>query len=384
MIPVGVMHVIETLDVGGAERMAVNLANLTPRERYRTHLCTTKHGGPLEGLLAAHVGRLHLECEGGLDNLRALRGLRAYVREQHIDVLHAHGWSLFASRVAAVGPQRPKLIWHIHFGQWASDKMSGPSTPGGWPLDRPMLWLYRLASRRAAAVIAANEPLAAWSRKRLGVSAQRVWYIPNFISPAEPDSNPAELPGTAGGRIACVANFRAQKDHLTLIRAMARVARQVSHAHLLLVGRTGDSGYRDLLGQEIEKRGLSGHVSWLGERFDVLSILRACDIGVLSSSSEGLPLALIEYGMAGLATVATEVGQCAEVLDHGRAGILVPPGAPERLAASLLSLLDSHELRLKLGERFRLRVQQVYSPGAVVPQICKVYESVLTGNRVMT
>jgi len=274
---------------------------------------------------------------------------------------------LFAARLAAFGTQSPTLIWHDHFGRYALD-------------ERP-IWLYRLASRRAGAVIAVNEPLAAWSRDRLGIPAHRVWYIPNFISADETDSKTLELPGTAGARIVCVANFRAQKDHLTLLRAMARVVTQASHAHLLLVGTESDPDYRRLVRQEIETHRLGGHVTWLGERRDVLSILRACAIGVLSSSSEGLPLALIEYGMAGLAAVATEVGQCAEVLDHGRAGILVPPRAPEQLAASLLTLLQSHELRLKLGERFRLRVQEVYSPSAVMPQICKVYESVLAPTR---
>jgi glycosyltransferase involved in cell wall biosynthesis len=365
MSRIGVMHVIESLEIGGAERMAVNLANVTPRERYRTHLCTTKHGGPLEESLAADVGRLRLECKGGFDNLRAWRRLRAYVRRQHIDILHAHGWSLFAARLVAFGPKPPKLIWHDHFGRYAL-------------VERPV-WLYRLASRRTDAVIAANEPLAAWSRARLGVSAHRVRYIPNFISAVEPDAEPAELPGTRGGRIVSVANFRAQKDHLTLVRALAHVVRQAPHAHLLLVGAGSDPAYRQLVSQEIERHQLGGHVTWLGERLDVHSILRACDIGVLSSSSEGLPLALIEYGMAGLAAVATDVGQCAEALDHGRAGILVPPRAPEQLAASLLTLLQSHELRLKLGERFRQRVQQVYSPGAVMPQICKLYEAVLRG-----
>ena len=148
MTRVGVMHVIESLDAGGAERMAVNLANLTPRERYQTHLCTTKQGGPLEDLLAPDNGRLRLECKGGLDNLRALRSLRAYVRRHDIHILHAHGWSLFAARLAAFGTQSPTLIWHDHFGRYALD-------------ERP-IWLYRLASRRAGAVIAVNEPLAAW------------------------------------------------------------------------------------------------------------------------------------------------------------------------------------------------------------------------------
>ena len=88
-------------------------------------------------------------------------------------------------------------------------------------------------------------------------------------------------------------------------------------------------------------------------------------------------MALLEYGMAGLPVVATRVGQCAEVLDEGRVGILVPPTAPDKLAEMLLSLLRSPARRAKLGELFHSRVREVYSPGPVIQQICRVYDVVM-------
>jgi glycosyltransferase involved in cell wall biosynthesis len=126
------------------------------------------------------------------------------------------------------------------------------------------------------------------------------------------------------------------------------------------------------------QQGLEGNVYLLGERQDVHAILNACDIGVLSSVSEGLPLALLEYGMAALAAVATHVGQCAEVLDEGRAGILVPSASPERLAHALLSLLKSPARSLALGKELQRRVQERYSAGAVMKQVCQIYEKVLS------
>ena len=164
---------------------------------------------------------------------------------------------------------------------------------------------------------------------------------PEFCLLRWSDAEPGDLPGRVGARIVCVANFRAQKDHLTLLQALALVVQQVSEAHLLLVGASSDQDYFDLVRKEISRLGLNQNVSLLGERQDVSAILLGADIGVLSSVSEGLPLALLEYGMARLATVATAVGQCPEVLDEGRAGILVPPGAPNQLGEALLSLLES-------------------------------------------
>ena len=87
--------------------------------------------------------------------------------------------------------------------------------------------------------------------------------------------------------------------------------------------------------KEISNLGLERNVSILGERHDVSGIPKACDIGVLSSTYEGLPMSLLEYGAAGLAAVATSVGQCVDVLDKGRAGILVPPQAVDSLSAAI-------------------------------------------------
>ena len=91
-------------------------------------------------------------------------------------------------------------------------------------------------------------------------------------------------------------------------------------------------------------------------------------------------MALLEYGMAGLPVVATGVGQCAEVLDGGRAGISVPPSEPAKLAESLISLLESDELRRELGQKLRQRVLKLYSSDAVITEVCRMYEEVL--NRV--
>jgi len=162
---------------------------------------------------------------------------------------------------------------------------------------------------------------------------------------------------------------------------MALVVKRRPRAHLLLAGATKDQAYVDLVKREISLLALEANVSLLGERHDVATILRECDIGVLSSASEGLPLALIEYGMAGLPVVSTSVGQCPEVLDHGRAGVLVAPAAPKLLAEALLSLLEEPIRRVACSSRLRTRVQELHSPHAVIEQVCKVYDKILGQGR---
>lgn len=359
---IGVMQITDTLEAGGAERVAVNLANLLPRERYRTYLCSTRRDGALSDLVSRDVGRLRLGRKGRFD-LSAVKRLATFIREQDIQILHAHGSSLFTASIASLLRPHPAVVWHEHSGLYASEDRAARS--------------HRLAARRVSGVIAVNQALVQWSQRRLSVPADRIWYVPNFVCEAKLNGERPRLPGRAGTRMVCVANLRAEKDQLSLIRAMALVIGQVPAAHLLLVGAASGQAYGDLIRREIAQRNLAQNVSMLGLRSDVPAILRACDVAVISSASEGLPLALIEYGMAGLPTVATRVGQCAEVLDEGRVGLLVPPRSPDHLAEALLSLLKSPERRAAFGEKFRHRVRQVYSADTIVNRISQIYETVL-------
>jgi glycosyltransferase involved in cell wall biosynthesis len=359
---VGVMQLVDTLDAGGAERVALNLANLVPRDRFRSFLCTTRRDGELAALIDGDVGRLSLGRRRRFD-LAALRRLAAFIDSERIGIVHAHGTALFMA--GAVSLLRPHLavVWHDHYGRYGV-------------VNRPV-WVYRLLAARCAAVLSVTPELAEWARSELRVPADVVRYVPNFSRemPAGPDH--PDLPGSAGTRIVCVANFRRQKDHLTLLRALKHLLPATPEAHLLLVGAAVEPICHEAVVREIRRLGLENCVSLLGLRRDVPEVLRGCDIGVLSSTSEGLPLALIEYGLAGLAVVATGVGQCPEVLRNGEAGLLASPSSPGLLAAALQELLRSPSRRAELASRLR-RVQMTYSAEATVGRVWDVYDKALS------
>ena len=355
------MHIIDTLSAAGAERVAVNIVNHLPRDRYVPFLCTTRTNGPLEALVAPDVVRLSLGRGRRFGYAAALK-LRKFIQANEIVILHVHSSSLFIARLAAMG-LNVAIIWHAHYGRYA--------------MDNRFAFRYRVATTGISGVITVNEELEDWCSHILGIPSNRVWYLPNPVCLDDEGCSPAvTLPGAKGSRIVCVANFRPEKDHFTLVRAMARVVEKVPQAHLLLVGKGNVSTYETLVQAEISKRGLAGSISILGERQDVHAILRGCDIGVLSSTSEGLPMSLLEYGVAGLAPVATRVGQCADVLDFGKAGILVPASSVEAMSGALISLLRSTEKRIALAERFRRQVIRRFSVEAVIEKICDVYEAV--------
>jgi glycosyltransferase involved in cell wall biosynthesis len=358
---VNVMHLVDTLNVGGAERMAVNIVNALPRDKYRAHLCTTRQEGPLANQVNKDVVRHSLQRAGRFD-WRAVKSLVAELKRNDIRILHAHGTSLFIGSIAASFSPPTTVVWHDH---WGRHDVEG----------RPA-WLYRMAASRAGGVIAVNQRLAQWSRDQLGIPAERVSFISNFVSESSQNGPPPHLPGTAGGRIVCVANFRPQKDLINLIDAMSIVIVAFPSAHLLMIGDISDVTYADQIRERISEKNLGQYVSIMGQRNDVTAVLQACDIGVLSSASEGLPLSLIEYGWARLPTVATQVGDCATVLDEGRAGVLVPANSAQQLADGLLSLLKSSEKREELGEAFFTHVRDNYNARKAIDQICRIYEAV--------
>lgn len=362
MSQIGVLHLVDSLEIGGAEKVAVSLANSLPPERHRVYLCATRRDGPLARQVADHVGRLQLQRHGRFD-FAAVWRLASFIRDRHIRILHAHSTSVFIATAAAILSGRPKVIWHDHYGRLGT-QFRGPGP-------------YRFASRFISAAIAVSEPLAEWSRMHLRLPADRIWYIPNFALAGDPEGPAPDLPGQKGWRIVQVANLRPEKDHATMLRAMSLVAPRVPQAHLLLAGSTANAGCAAAIRRQVATLHLDDCVSLLGERDDVPAILRVSDVGVLSSASEGLPLALIEYGAAGLPTVATAVGQCADVLDGGAAGVLVPPGSPEALADALCSVLESAERKVHFGQRLCARVRQFYSAAAVVDRVCQLYDLVL-------
>jgi len=355
-----VIQIIDTLEPGGAERVAVNIANGLARRGYASHLCATRRGGPLEQELDASVKFLNLQRSSRWDVFALLRLVR-YVRQQRIQIIHAHSSSLFIGSIAArlCGC---KLVWHDHFGASKIQKRS----------DK----LYRFFVQKSDAVFAVTRALADWAICQLNIRQERVTYLPNFIA-INPDPDLDIDKHNGEGKIIHVANFRVQKDQITLLYAFQIVRDQNPTVCLSLVGSPAEKDYYQAAMVTLANLNLEDHIKVLGKRNDIISLLKEADIAVLSSNSEGFPLVLLEYGYACLPVVATDVGECAEILDHGGAGILVPPGDPAALAAGLMRYLENPDLRRDMAQKLHSRVQAQYSELAIMKRILTVYKTIL-------
>ena len=180
------------------------------------------------------------------------------------------------------------------------------------------------------------------------------------------------LKGKEGFRIVCLANIREQKDHLNLLKAFKIVLEKHSSLSLHLLGQINHDSYYETLLAFIEENKLE-KVFFYDSQNGVLDLLKSCNIGVLSSKSEGLPVALLEYGLANLPVVCTDVGQCKEVIDDH--GLIISPGNPESLALALLKYIENQKKREEDALAYSIHIRNKYSFQAVESKILSLYKS---------
>lgn len=353
-----VAQLVDSLDPGGTERVAVQIANGLAQRGLESHLLTGRRDGALGQEVASSVHRHCLERRHRLSPKTVVR-LARYLGQHRIDVLHAHSTSLFLAAAAALLQPRTRIVWHDHYGSAASEPRNHR--------------IYALAARRVDAVVSVNRDLQRWATDDLGVPSASVHYLANWISPRPVIEETSTLAGATGGRIVCVANLRPQKAHDVLLKAFDAVRASHPKASLSLVGAGLEGEHGRALQSEVARLELTGTVHFLGVQRDVPSLLDQADVGVLSSLSEGLPLALLEYGQAALPTVVTAVGDCDQVVEHEVSGLLVEPGNETALAEALVRLLKEPETASAFGRKLRRKVEEAHSPEAGFDRLEGIY-----------
>jgi glycosyltransferase involved in cell wall biosynthesis len=336
---------ITLAEVGGAQTY---VASLLPALSERFDALVAAHGpGPLVEAAAAGSARfvplvhLHRRISPWRD-LVALVELVRLLRRERPDIVHANSSKAgVLGRLAAALAGVPIRIFTVH--GWAFSAHTGASSR-----------LYRWADRLVRPLTTVTICVAK-SEQSSGVLAatcdpERTLVIPNAVDVAA-----AHRAVHGGGRTRIVAVGRLQrpKDFFTLVRAVKGLP--AGAFEMAVVGEGPD---RRRLEQEIRGLGLSDRVHLYGERRDVRDVLANSDLFVLSSSSEGLPLSVLEAMAAGLPVIASRVGGIPELVVDGVTGILVPPGDESALGAALRRLVDDSALRRRLGDAGHARAAE--------------------------
>lgn len=177
-----------------------------------------------------------------------------------------------------------------------------------------------------------------------------------------------------------------QGNHFPIVFTPARLHKQKGHVFLLQAATAvpnalfvfaGDGPERDCLMELARDLGLESRVRFLGERQDIPRLLASCDLFVLPSLFEGLPMSVLEAMAAVKPIVATNVGGTNEAVIDGATGILVPPGDPVKLATAIRTLIEDQGFAARLAKAGKKRVVELFSSDAMVSGVSQVYEDLL-------
>ncbi|MFL5495509.1 MAG: glycosyltransferase family 4 protein [Gemmatimonadales bacterium] len=352
--------------IGGAQIHVRDLAAAVQAEGHLATVITSGSGPFIDQLRAQHIPTILLrDLVVPIDparDLRALREIRGVLRDIQPDLVTAH-----SSKAGVLGRLAGRSL-HIPVVL----TVHGWSFTPGIPVLQAALYrrIERFVGPLASKIITVSH-----FDRRLALEAHiaaegRVVTVHNGM----PDV-PAYLradPGRTPPRLVMVARFGAQKDHPTLLRALAGLLD--CPWELDLIGEGPLMGDMESLAATL---GLAGRIRFLGQRMDVDQILAAAQASLLVTNWEGFPLSILESMRAGLPVVATSVGGVGESVQDGETGYLVPRGDVDLLRDRIRRLLSTPDLRLRLGTSGRTRYEQYFTLSHSVSQTIAVYRDVL-------
>ena len=365
-----VAHILSSFDMGGQERVALDLAASQVRAGYRVSALSL--APPPDGPLAAEfraagagVDRV-ARPRPGVDPILVLR-LSRWLGKHGVDLAHTHNRMALIYGAPAARLSGASVVHTKH----------GNNRKGG-----ARLLAGKLAARFVDAFVAVSPETAAFARGRHEVDERRLSVIPNGIElgrfhpePGARERVRAEL-GIDGDAwvVGTVGRIAVEKNQALLLRAAAPLLGPKTR---LVVA--GDGPLLPSLSELAAALGIARFVHLLGPRPDVPDLLNALDAFVLCSNTEGLPLVIPEAMATGLPVVSTNVGGIPTVIDEGQTGFLIAVGDEEALRDRMARLRADPETSRACGSRARSAAVNRFSAERMQRDYLELYQRVLSG-----
>jgi glycosyltransferase involved in cell wall biosynthesis len=385
-----VVHLIESLGPGGAERLLyTNLKHFDTSRIRSTVITVYPHDTHwIEPITALGVPVVSLDCHSKRDIPKGIWRLRKWLRANRPDIIHSHLWAANIIGRMAARLTKVSLVSSIH---------SPDYEPQGWAdgtgvskiklqtvklLDR---WTAQLGSDR---LIAVSEYVKQSAGRDLYFSLDSIDRVYNPVDvdllQASGGKNREELLSECGLPADCVmllnvARVSALKGLLYAVQALPEILSRFPSAHLVSVGAATD--WTPRLEREADSIGVSDHFHLLGARRNVMDFLHACDIFVFPSLYEGFGIALVEAMAAGCACIATNIGPIPEIIEDRANGVLVPPGDATAIAEAVCELLSNQPMQMQLGKAAAVTAARKFRPEESAARLIQVYELVLAGRQ---
>lgn len=363
-----VLHVVRNLDVGGLEVALVRLIERLEGCGIHQGVCCLEAFGEMASNLPPEVPVW--SCSEGRRSrwqrpeLQAARIMRKF--QPH--VIHAENYGPWANAVMA----------------WALAGRSGhvAFTLHGWNqterMPRRQAFICRQLARATTAVTAVSKEAADAYAEETGIPRRRFDVLTLGVDTEQfhPAQRARSTPGNRNPVVfGCVARLNPIKAHDVLLRAVAQL-RDRDGAPGIELRLIGDGPARPMLEALARELAIGERVQFLGTRHDLPDLLRELDVFVLPSHREARPVSVMEAMATGLPTLATRVGSVPELVENGRAGLLVEPGDASALAVAIHRLAADAPLRRQLGQAAREIAAREFSIDQMVRQYADFYRRV--------
>jgi glycosyltransferase involved in cell wall biosynthesis len=300
--------------------------------------------------------------------LHNIAWINRYIHKYQPDLVHAYFfWSIMYGRVL-------KKLGKIRF-------LVENREDQGFNWDTHEYILLRSTRCIPDRVVCVSEAVKEVVMEREGIKEDRVAVIHNGIELRQGKTGKGlETRGKLGFKednlvVGMVANFnRSVKGVEYFLASVPMIISTVPTARFLVLGRGNqEQSLRDMA----KRLGIEPYIVFAGFQTDIDRYYEAMDISVLTSMSEGLSITLLESMVHGLPVVVTRVGGNPEVVDDGHTGYLVPPKDVSSFAGRVIQLLLNPQLRIKMGQEGRLRVEQKYRIEDAAQKYLCLYQKLL-------
>jgi len=351
------------LGFAGGENQVLGLTTALAAGGHRAELICDPAGRLWDRAAAAGIRCHPLRVRNAIDLAAGIR-LRTILKRERYDVVHFHTSRAHAMAPFARGFARALVVTRRM--DYRPNRVFAP-------------YLYN----RAVDGVLAISGAVADSLAAAGVDRERVTVVRSgvdrdrFRPPTPEERVQARIAlGISYGEfvISAVGALEPRKGHRYLIEAIAQMALTPSSVKLKCF-IAGHGSIRAELEREIAELRCAGRVKLLGRIDDPRELLWASDIFAMPSLKEGLGIAVLEAMASAVPVVASGVGGLREVVEDERAGIIVPPAHPERIASAIGRLADSPALRSQMGAAARVRAVENYSMTAMAALTLALYRA---------